>query len=471
MDRNREFASVSTLKWESFLKGNSLFLLDIFKRQMSEDKRSYRAKQANIGVKRMKICVVGINHHSAPVEIREKAAFTSSAKETYAKVLLDQGVRELVILSTCNRSEVYMVAEESVPLGKIGGKLYQEKTGESQITPFLFEKSEDEAVAHAYEVASGFDSVVIGEDQILGQTKEALAFAQELGTSGKILNKLFREAITYSKKIRGRYKLSENPVSTCYVGLKLVQKKVQSLKDKTVLIIGLGNIGKLALEYILEHRPKKIIITNRTHDKVLKIGKELKKTSDIPVEIIYYEKRYQALEKADVLISATGSPHKIFTEEKMQPRQRPLVVLDLALPRDVDEGVKDRGEVTLYDVDDLKNVIDENLTRRKEIRDFCRKEICEESLRLIRWKEKTKLDPVLSFFQKKSRQIHGQWLESVKSEVDLSEKEMEKLQQILNRCLKDSLTQPVIRLKSSETKDAETIREFSDLIQTLESKE
>ncbi|NTW72285.1 MAG: glutamyl-tRNA reductase [Eubacteriaceae bacterium] len=396
----------------------------------------------------MQIAVIGINHNKAPIEIREKAAFTTTHKKEACEDFVSRGITECVILSTCNRSEITIVSESMEEHILYVSDYYQKMVRTMDVSQYLTVNKEKAAVEHIFKVAAGFDSLVLGEDQILGQVKEASDFSMDNGFSGKVLNKLFREAITFSKQLRSEYKISENPLSVSYVGLKLLKQELGSLAGLKVLIIGAGNMGTLALKYMLEESPEKIYLTNRTHQKINGIIEE--NTGVIPA---VYEERYELLKEVDVLITATASPHIVFEGHKIPAREKPLYILDLALPRDVDVEVNKQANIYLYGIDDLNKVIDENLSHRKDIVKVAEKEILLKTEEFIQWRHGLKIDPLIHLIHLKCEKIKNDAMESILSAVDMTSKDAELIEKLLASSLKKNLKKPMVLLKEDHTAD------------------
>ena len=211
----------------------------------------------------MNIGVVGVNHNLAPINIREAVSFTDTKKIEAINILLDRYINEVVILSTCNRSEIYIHAENIEEKVDELVNFYSEYFGVKDIDKYLFKKTNLDAIKHLFDVTAGLDSIVLGEDQILGQVRDAHEFSMKLGGTKKVFNKLFRDAVTTSKEIKTITKISQQPLSISYIGVKLLKEKIGSLEGKNVLIIGLGKMNLLTLNHLEEEKTNKIYIANR----------------------------------------------------------------------------------------------------------------------------------------------------------------------------------------------------------------
>ncbi|CAH2212015.1 glutamyl-tRNA reductase [Tepidibacter aestuarii] len=408
----------------------------------------------------MKVAVVGVNHNTAPIRIREKVSFTESKKIEGSNFLLDNGIEEVIILSTCNRSEIYIVGKDIDSKVDIVKDFYEDYFDEKDIREYLFDKKHKEAINHIYEVASGLDSLVLGEDQILGQAKEAMLFSMELGFSGKILNKLFREAITTSKNIKNETKISENPLSISYIGVKFLKQKLKSLKNKKALIIGVGKMSILALKHLIEEDLDEIYMTNRSHKKVLDLS------DDFPmVKPIEYEKRYEILKDVDIVITATASPHTIIKKDEMMDIDNEIYIMDIALPRDVEESVSELPNINVYDIDNLKKISDENEQRRIQLSKVA-KEIIDESINeFLDWMSSIKVDPTIKSLNERCSDIQSDTLDYIYRKLDLDCREKKIIEKMLTSALKRVIREPIIKLKS--TKDEGKVKDYTSIIEEL----
>lgn len=408
----------------------------------------------------MEIAVVGVNHNTTPIEVREKVSFTETKKIEGINYLLDGRINEAVILSTCNRSEIYICSKKINEGIKDVEKFYKEFFHINNIHDYLFVKKGKEAINHVYMVASGMDSVVLGEDQILGQVRDALDFSMEVGGSKKILNKLFREAITAAKDIKCRLKISEIPLSTSYIGIKLLKEQLKSLNGKKALIVGAGKISSLSLKYLKEEGLEEIYITNRTHGKLKDLCFEFPE-----LKAIKYEDRYSALKHVDIVITATSAPHIIFTKKDMEDIKKELYIMDLALPRDVEQKVEEFKNIHLYDIDDLKKTSEENLIRREELAEKALEIIKEDVEEFIEWLEKVKVDPVIKSLNDRCSEIQQDTLDYINRKLDLDCREQKIIEKMLGSALKRVIREPIKNLK--DIKETEHMDTYIDMVNKL----
>lgn len=408
----------------------------------------------------MEIAVVGVNHNTTPIEVREKVSFTETKKIEGINYLLDGRINEAVILSTCNRSEIYICSKKINEGIKDVEKFYKEFFHINNIHDYLFVKKGKEAINHVYMVASGMDSVVLGEDQILGQVRDALDFSMEVGGSKKILNKLFREAITAAKDIKCRLKISEIPLSTSYIGIKLLKEQLKSLNGKKALIVGAGKISSLSLKYLKEEGLEEIYITNRTHGKLKDLCFEFPE-----LKAIKYEDRYSVLKHVDIVITATSAPHIIFTKKDMEDIKKELYIMDLALPRDVEQKVEEIKNIHLYDIDDLKKTSEENLIRREELAEEALEIIKEDVEEFIEWLEKVKVDPVIKSLNDRCSEIQQDTLDYINRKLDLDCREQKIIEKMLGSALKRVIREPIKNLK--DIKETEHMDTYIDMVNKL----
>ena len=286
----------------------------------------------------MNIGVVGVNHNLAPINVREAVSFTDTKKIEAINILLDREIDEIVILSTCNRSEIYISGENIQQKVDEVANFYKDYFGVKDIEQYLFKKTNLEAIQHLFDVTAGLDSLVVGEDQILGQVKDAHEFCMKLGATKKVFNKLFRDAVTTSKEIKTITKISQQPLSISYIGVKLLKEKMGTLEGKNALIVGLGKMNLLTLNHLEEENVKNIYIANRNIEKTKEI--ENKFDNIIPIE---YSDRHKIIQEKsiDIVISATSSPHLVIKYDDMPKLDKKIYIMDIALPRDIDTKLKE----------------------------------------------------------------------------------------------------------------------------------
>jgi glutamyl-tRNA reductase len=315
------------------------------------------------------ILVIGLNHSTAPVAIREKITFPGDQEGGVSQRLLQvDGVEETMILSTCNRAEIIAVTDDPEVVSE---RLIQEMgtihdlVDTDPFRKFLYLKTGPEAVRHVFRVASSLDSMVLGEPQILGQVKEGFRRAAAVNATGPMLNRLMHRAFFAAKRVRSETEIGMAAVSVAYVAVELARKILGELTDKAVLLIGAGEMAELAARHLATHVEKPILVVNRTFENACHLARRLK-GSAAPMD-----KLDEGLVTADVVITSTGSCDPIITFAQMKAvmkkrRYKPIFLIDIAIPRDVEPAVNDVDGIYVYNIDDLQAVVDENLGGRKQ---------------------------------------------------------------------------------------------------------
>lgn len=410
----------------------------------------------------MEIGVVGINHNLAPIQVREHFNMTESLRIEASNLLLSK-LEEVAILSTCNRNEIYFSSENSNLPQRDIIEFYKDFFNYPQVEEYIFKKTGKEAVEHLFTVSGGLDSIVIGEDQILGQIKETLQFSMELRFSQKVLNRLFMDALSVGKKIRGNLKISEVPLSTSYIGVNLLKEKMGEFENKSALIIGAGEIGILALKYLYESNLEKIYISNRSLERVQEILREFPNL--IPIS---YKERYEVLNDVDMLLTATAAPHSIIEYKDFIKPEKPLYIMDLGLPRDVEERVTDYDGVKIYHLDDLMDISQENLDRRKKLANDAMDFVKEDVKKFMDWLVRIKVDPYLGSINERCAEIKQDSMEYLNRKLDLDSREKKIVDKVLSYALNRFTRDLKINLKEAEGSKEEEYKEVIAKVMELE---
>ena len=335
----------------------------------------------------MDLLIIGINHKTAPVEIREKFAF-STKQAAEANRLLKENVflTENLILSTCNRVEIYAVTDNNKDyvnnIKSFLSRFHNQDPLDYENRIYIHRNKE--AVEHLFKVASGLDSLVIGEMEILGQVKKAYQDARESLTTGKVLNRLFEKAFNTAKKIRTDTFIGRGAVSVGSAAVRLAEKILGELIYRAVLIIGTGSVGEQLVLYLKKSGIKSIVVTNRTLEKAQDLADRFAATA------VSFEDFRARLVEVDIVIASTGAPHCIIRNDDIlslmpKRKQRPLFIIDLAVPRDVEAEVNRIDNVYLYNIDDLEKIVDENMKLRTSELDNCSKIIIAAAERFMSW--------------------------------------------------------------------------------------
>ena len=314
----------------------------------------------------MSFHLIGVNHNTAPVEVRERLALPESRLPEVCKSLCQQeGIEEGMILSTCNRVELLVRRRDGVDnLRNFVCEYFHLDPAEYE--RYFYDYREEEAVRHIFRVTSSLDSMVVGEPQILGQVKEAYAVARAVGAINSQLDSLLTRAFAVAKRVRTETAVGSSAVSVASVAVELAKKIFGSLNGKHVYLVGAGKMSELAARHLIAHGAASIFVANRTYDRAVQLAKKFHG------QAIMFEQLYDTCDKADIVITSTGAPHAIFRREHgelflSRRRNRPMFFIDIAVPRDVDPGLNKLDGIFVYDIDDLQQAVTSHVAdRRKE---------------------------------------------------------------------------------------------------------
>ncbi|MBT8352390.1 MAG: glutamyl-tRNA reductase [Deltaproteobacteria bacterium] len=397
------------------------------------------------------IVLLGINHETASVELRECLAF--SEDETADAVVLlhkNQFIKEALIFSTCNRVEVLIVTEDRSK-GADAAKAFLEeykKVPAAQFEDALYVYKGDEAVRHIFRVASSLDSMVVGEPQILGQIKEAYRSATLKKTSGVILNRLLHRTFFVAKKVRSETGIGDHAVSISYAAIELGRKIFDTLESKKVLLIGAGEMAELAVEHLIRNRTGEIFVANRTFKRGVELSKKFKG------QAIRFEELTNFLKEVDIIISSTGSSDFILRPEqvkKIMPnrRNRPLFFIDIAVPRDIDPKINRLNNSYVYDIDDLKGVVDENIGDRKAEAIKGERIVDEAVIRFREWYDSLDVVPTIVALRSKLEIIAKTEIEKTMQSNSVSGTDSQAIQRMTDSIINKFLHDPTLVLKGN----------------------
>jgi glutamyl-tRNA reductase len=313
----------------------------------------------------MNFQIIGINHNSAPVEVRERLALPESRMPDACKRLLQHpGIEEAMILSTCNRVEVLAKTTNGhADLRGFLGEYFHVEAAD--FDKHLYEYRAQDAVRHVFRVTSSLDSMVVGEPQILGQVKEAYAVARAVGSVHSQLDSLLTRAFAVAKRVRTETAVGSSAVSVASVAVELAKKVFGSLQGRTVYLVGAGKMTELAARHLVAHGAGAIFVANRTYDRAILLAQKFNG------QAIAFERLYETCDRADIVITSTGAPHAIFRREHGEAflkrrRNRPMFFIDIAVPRDVDAGMNKLDGIFVYDIDDLQQAVSTHVADRKK---------------------------------------------------------------------------------------------------------
>lgn len=405
----------------------------------------------------MEFGVVGINYKKAQLNIRDKTSFTDAMKLDFFQKAANAGVEQVMVLSTCNRSEVYYFYEQENQQAQVR-EIYEEAFADISLTEYLIVISGRDAIAYLFRVAAGLESLVLGENQILGQVKEALEYSVTMGHSGKELNKVVRDAVTCAKRIQTKLKISEKPLSVSYIGIQRLNE-ICGIQGKKILVIGSGKTATLALKYIFEYQAERVIACSRHYAHAKLLREEFPK-----LQLISYEERYEVMKECDIVISATASPHLVVKRESFSP-SGPIVFLDLAAPRDIDVSFAQEPSVDLINLDELQKIVKENEEERKVLVKEGGKLIAEDLQETTDWLLSSRIDPTIASLQQRCSEIVEDSFGYLNRKMELSGREQKLLRKVLKASLQRLLREPIRELKHLNTKDEQ--EEFKKLVEQL----
>jgi glutamyl-tRNA reductase len=409
-----------------------------------------------------RIIAVGLNFRTAPVELREKLAFPSQLLVAALKRLTEEdGLAEAALLSTCNRTEIYALVEsQEAAAEELFSVLadYSQGLSSAKLRSQLYVHVNREAVEHLFAVACGIDSQVLGEPQVLGQVQEAFEQAMHFGAVKSVLAKLFQGALSAGKRARTQTQIGRNAASISSVAVELAQQILGHVSAKKVLLIGAGKMGELAVKNLLKHGVQEVLIANRTYERARERARQF------AGQAIRLEELPQALVQADVVISSTAAPSFILratqVKQTMQHRaERPLLLIDIAVPRDIDPVVKQIPNVYLYDIDDLQGVAEVGLGKRRREVAKVKAIIREEADEFMAWLEARDAVHAIVALRERVEKIRQQELHRALRRLQGGRPAQHLLEEFSVRLVNKFLHEPTERLKKCTDKDGRRYRE------------
>lgn len=405
-------------------------------------------------VARLHILVVGLNYKTAPVEIREKLSFNESEVVDAVKVLRNKkSILEDVIVSTCNRTEIYAVVDQ-LHTGRYYIKEFLADwfgLKKEEFEPYLFIREATDAVQHLFRVICGLDSMILGETQIIGQVRDAFLIAQEAQTTGTIFNELFKQAITIAKRSQSETEIGEHAVSVSYAAVELAKKIFGELTNKHVLIVGAGQMGKLTALNLHGSGASQVTVLNRTVERAEELAKDFNGVARSMQQL------EESLIEGDILISSTGAKDYVITKEMVQAiirkrKGRPLLMIDIAVPRDLDPSIDELESVFLYDIDDLQGIVEANIEERRRHAEKIDMMILDEIDIFNEWLNMLGVVPVISALRKKALSIQAETMKSIERKMpDLTDREKKVLSKHTKSIINQLLRDPILQAKEMAT--------------------
>jgi glutamyl-tRNA reductase len=398
----------------------------------------------------MHIVVAGLNYRTAPVSVREKFAFAEGDLPAALKELKEtKGVMECVIVGTCNRTELYVVVDREHLCGHYLRGFLEKWFGvpREQFNKHLYIYENEKAIDHLFRVGSGLDSMVIGETQILGQVRDAFLLSQETKTTGILFNTLFKQAVTFAKRAHTETGIGDNPVSVSYAAVELGKRIFGSYDHKKVLIIGAGKMSELTVKHLYANGADKVIVINRTLARAQELAEKFQGVA------CSMDKLNDCLEEVDIVISSTGAADLVLSREQVSAvlqkrRSRPLFMIDIAVPRDLDPAIGQLPNVFLYDIDNLQSIVNNHLEERRKTAVIIEEMIAEEKLEFEQWTKTLGVSPLIQALQAKASSIHQETMESLTNKLpDLEERELKVIRKLTKSIVNQMLRDPVSRIK------------------------
>lgn len=405
----------------------------------------------------MKTVVIGLNHKTAEIELREKLAFNGEKlEEGLLKIRALPEIKESLIISTCNRVEIYLTTSDADSAYEaikdfLAGFFSLKK---ESLDNALYVHKNTEAVKHIFRVASSLDSMVVGEPQILGQIKDAFEFALECKTTGVILNRLLKKAISVAKRTRTETKIAENAVSISFAAIELAKKIFTDLSEKAFMLLGAGEMAELAAKHLISIGVKDIVVANRTYERGCDLAKEFNGRA------IKFENFITELVHSDILICSTGAKDYVLIKDQMHEvmkkrKNKPVFIIDISVPRNIDPEINDLNNVYLYDVDNLQGVVESNiLERQKEAKKA--EEIVEEEVETFkRWLASLDSVPTVVELRDKAEAIKKEEIEKLMNRIpNIEDKDRKAIESMANSIINKLIHPPTVALKEdSEDRD------------------
>jgi glutamyl-tRNA reductase len=406
----------------------------------------------------MPLFTIGISHHTAPIEIRERVAIARSEYAARVEQLRAlPGVEEVLILGTCNRTEIYCLSSRAGKATLLDWVHRSNGIPAGELDQHFYSYEGEDAARHLIRVASGLDSLVLGETQILGQLKEAWQQAHDAGSLGTVLDRLFQHTFASAKSIRTNSGISEHPVSVAYTAVVLARQIFGDLGSKTVALIGAGEMIQLCGRYLRDHGIANLLILNRSREAAEKLALELDAS---PMTL---DQLGEALPRADILFSSTASPQLVIRKGDVKSalrkrRHRPMFLVDIAVPRDIEPAVARLKDVYLYTIDDLQQVVDENMQQRNEAAEAATAEVEEAVATFMRWLYGIRAGRTLKRMREQSHQFEQELTERALRRLQAGQDPADVLQQ-----LAATLTNKILHLPSKRLREAAEDRDYEVL--------
>jgi glutamyl-tRNA reductase len=403
------------------------------------------------------LLALGISHKTAPVALRERLALPEGrASSVLAELVGHAGIQEAVAISTCNRTELHLVTRDPVEAESAALAALARQAGirPTELLGRIYSLRDADAVRHLFEVASGLDSMIVGEAEVQGQVKRAYELALVEGVTGPISNRLFRDALAAGKRVRTETGIGRSRVSVAGVAVQLARSMLGDLSTRSALVIGAGENGELTAEALHKQGVATVFVANRRYDRAIGLAQRFGGTAvrfeDLPAQLL----------ASDIVVAATSSPHQIVGREELevvmgQREGRPLCLIDIAVPRDIDPTVRDMPGISLYDMDDLQREVARNIGSREAEATRARALVAEEVDRFSRWVASLEVVPTIAALRERGDAIVDQVLrENEPRWESLSDTDRERVEMLARAVVSRLLHEPTLRLKDATERDA-----------------
>lgn len=405
----------------------------------------------------MNILVVGLNHRTADVDVREKLAFNGpKLEEGLLRIKELPAIEEAIILSTCNRVEIYADVKGHEDASETLTTFLSEfhNLDRTALKKSLYFLKDEDAVRHIFRVSASLDSMVVGEPQILGQMKDAFDFALQKKTTGMLLNRLMKKAISVAKRIRTETKIAENAVSISFAAVELARKIFTDLSEKSFMLLGAGDMAELAARHMMNFNVREVIVVNRTFERGCELANEFNGRA------VRFEDFLKEMVHADIIICSTNAPSYVLRREDMQRvmkerRNKPVFIIDISVPRNIDPEINNIDNVYLYDVDDLQGVVEENIMERRKEAEMAEAIIREEIAAFQKWISSLDSIPTVVALRNKAEEIKKDELDRLMNKFpELGEKERNAIEYMASAIVNKLIHPPTIAIKEdAEDKD------------------
>ena len=419
----------------------------------------------------MKLVLAGVNHRTAPVELREKLAYRIDEIPAALLAIQASGVKEAIILSTCNRVEVTAALDDGYAIEALVQSLLSDRTGVAldDLRPHLYLFEDKEAIRHLFRVASSLDSMIVGEPQILGQLKQAYAQARDQGTIGTALDAVLTRAFSVAKRIRSETEIGQNAVSVSYAAVELAREIFGSLHKKRVLIIGAGKMSEGAARHLMRAGAAEILITNRTPERAEELARIFHG------EVVRYELFPQRLAEVDIVITSSAAPEYVLTRDLVRRaiearKNQPMFLIDIAVPRNIESAVAELEHAFLYDIDDLQRLTERNLRMRKGVAEQAESIVSDEVTRLEAKLRERDVAPTIVSLQEQLEAIRRDVLDRYRGRLGRLSTEQEEALEAMTRGIVNKIAHGPIsemRRQASEEQAGEAPRTDAELVSAV----